>query len=188
MSKVRFLLVGAGATLALGTAGVLASVGAVTLTNSDSHGDAVASAARDTCPRGANGVHGECVSAIASSKSESKSESEAPDTTCTSSSARWKHDLGGRFVAASVLIVRLEARVGSRASLFLLHAMGDEAAHRDSAGDLSPSPGLGPLHHQHRQPHRHGRREEVDMDHRHILVGRGPDPLSATGGRFFLVS
>src|SRR6266851_3226468 len=101
---------------------------------------------------------------------------------------RWKHDLGGRFVAASVLIVRLEARVGSRASLFLLHAMGDEAAHRDSAGDLSPSPGLGPLHHQHRQPHRHGRREEVDMDHRHILVGRGPDPLSATGGRFFLVS
>src|SRR5216683_2171108 len=87
MSKVRFLLVGAGATLALGTAGVLASVGAVTLTNSDSHGDAVASAARDTCPRGASGVHGECVSAIASSKSESKSESEAPDTTCTSSSA-----------------------------------------------------------------------------------------------------
>src|SRR5712691_5589402 len=38
MSKVRFLVVGAGAALALGTAGVLASVGAVTLTNSDSHG------------------------------------------------------------------------------------------------------------------------------------------------------
>ena len=83
MSKVRFLLVGAGAALALGTAGVLASVGAVTVTNSDSHGDAVASAARETCPHGPNGVHGQCVSAIASSKSES----EAPDTTCTSSSA-----------------------------------------------------------------------------------------------------
>src|SRR5260370_10246580 len=83
MSKVGFLLVGAGAALALGTAGVLASVGAVTVTNSDSHGDAVASAARETCPHGPNGVHGQCVSAIASSKSES----EAPDTTCTSSSA-----------------------------------------------------------------------------------------------------
>src|SRR5260370_30255935 len=83
MAKVRFPVVGAGAGLALGTAGVLASVGAVTLTNSDSHGDAVASAARETCPHGPNGVHGQCVSAIASSKSES----EAPDTTCTSSSA-----------------------------------------------------------------------------------------------------
>src|SRR5260370_41054679 len=83
MWKVRFLLVGAGAALALGTAGVLASVGAVTVTNSDSHGDAVASAARETCPHGPNGVHGQCVSAIASSKSES----EAPDPTCTSSSA-----------------------------------------------------------------------------------------------------
>jgi hypothetical protein len=80
MSKVRFLLLGAGAVLALGTAGVLASVGAVTLTNSDSHGDTVASAARETCPRGPNGVHGQCVSAIASSKSESESTS---DTTCT---------------------------------------------------------------------------------------------------------
>jgi hypothetical protein len=87
MSKVRFLLVGAGATLALGTAGVLASVGAVTLTSSDSHGDAVASAARETCPHGPNGVHGKCVSAVASSNSESKAESEAPDTTCNANDA-----------------------------------------------------------------------------------------------------
>jgi hypothetical protein len=72
MSKVRFLLVGAGAALALGTGGVLASVGAASPTNSDSHGDAVSAAARDTCPHGPNGVHGACVSAIASSKSESK--------------------------------------------------------------------------------------------------------------------
>jgi len=79
MSKVRFLLVGVGAALALGTGGVLASVGAVTPTNSDSHGDAVAAAAKDTCPHGPNGVHGKCVSAIASSKSES----EDHDTTCT---------------------------------------------------------------------------------------------------------
>jgi hypothetical protein len=83
MSKVRFLLVGVGGVLALGTAGVLASVGAVTLTNSDSHGDAVASAARELCPHGPNGVHGQCVSAVASSKSES----ETPDKTCTSSSS-----------------------------------------------------------------------------------------------------
>jgi hypothetical protein len=78
MSKVRFLLVGAGAALALGTGGVLASVGAATPTNSDSHGDAVAAAAQDTCPHGPNGVHGKCVSAIASSKSESKES----DSTC----------------------------------------------------------------------------------------------------------
>jgi len=78
MSKVRFLLVGAGAVLALGTGGVLASVGAATPTNSDSHGDAVSTAAKGTCPHGPNGVHGACVSAIASSKSESKES----DSTC----------------------------------------------------------------------------------------------------------
>jgi hypothetical protein len=83
MSKVRFLLVGAGAALALGTAGVLANGGGVTPTNSDSHGDAVASAAQDTCPHGPNGVHGACVSAIASSKSES----EDHDTTCSANDA-----------------------------------------------------------------------------------------------------
>ena len=82
MSKVRFLLVGAGAVLALGTGGVLASVGAVTPTSSDSHGDAVAAAAK-SCPHGPNGVHGQCVSAIASSKSESKGESESTtESTC----------------------------------------------------------------------------------------------------------
>ena len=79
MSKFRYLLVGAGAALALAGAGVLASVGAISLTNSDSHGDTVASAARTTCPHGPNGVHGHCVSAIASSKSEQETESATSD-------------------------------------------------------------------------------------------------------------
>jgi hypothetical protein len=35
-------------------------------TNSDGHGDAVSHAAH-TCPHGAHGVHGECVSAVATS-------------------------------------------------------------------------------------------------------------------------
>ncbi len=35
----------------------------------DAHGDAVASAARN-CPHGANGVHGACVSAIASTEGQ----------------------------------------------------------------------------------------------------------------------
>ena len=82
MSKVRFLLVGAGAALALGTGGVLASVGAVTPTSSGSHGDAVSAAAK-SCPHGPNGVHGECVSDIAQSKSEAK-ESE----TCNANGAK----------------------------------------------------------------------------------------------------
>ena len=79
MSKFRFVLVGAGAALALAGAGVLANVGAISLTNSDSHGDAVASAARTTCPHGPNGVHGQCVSAIASSKSEQGTDSATTD-------------------------------------------------------------------------------------------------------------
>jgi len=79
MSKFRFVLVGAGAALALAGAGVLANVGAISLTNSDSHGDAVASAARTTCPHGPNGVHGQCVSAIASSKSEQETDSATID-------------------------------------------------------------------------------------------------------------
>jgi hypothetical protein len=80
MSKIRFAMVGVGAALALFSAVALANVGSLVSTNNDSHGDAVASAARG-CPHGPNGVHGQCVSAIASSKSESDSEK---DATCTS--------------------------------------------------------------------------------------------------------
>ncbi len=72
MSKVRFLLVGAGAALALVAGGALANVGALTHSNSDSHGDTVASAARTSCPHGPNGVHGKCVSAIAKTDTEAK--------------------------------------------------------------------------------------------------------------------
>src|SRR6266700_899382 len=86
MSKFRYLLVGAGAALALGGAGVLANVGAISLTTSDSHGDEVASAAR-TCPHGPNGVHGQCVSAIASSKSEQDTDSAKSTDTCKAADA-----------------------------------------------------------------------------------------------------
>ena len=64
MFRLRLAILGATAALALGTAGALAMEAAGT--NNDSHGDAVASAARN-CPHGPGGVHGACVSAVASS-------------------------------------------------------------------------------------------------------------------------
>jgi hypothetical protein len=67
VTKIRFLIVSAGsAALLLGGGTALANVSALS-SNSDAHGDAVASAARTTCPHGPGGVHGACVSAIASS-------------------------------------------------------------------------------------------------------------------------
>ena len=70
MHRLRFAILGAVAALALGTGTAVAmqhSAGGET--NSDSHGDAVASAAR-TCPHGAEGVHGQCVSAAASTEGQ----------------------------------------------------------------------------------------------------------------------
>src|SRR5579864_3300630 len=70
MHRLRFAILGAVAALALGTGTAVAmqqSNGGGT--NSDSHGDAVASAAR-MCPHGAGGVHGECVSAVASTEGQ----------------------------------------------------------------------------------------------------------------------
>ncbi|HET7338608.1 MAG TPA: hypothetical protein VFK22_03600 [Candidatus Dormibacteraeota bacterium] len=69
MFKLRLAILGAAATLALGTAGALAMEAAGT-NNSDSHGDAVASAARN-CPTGAGGVHGACVSSVARTQGQS---------------------------------------------------------------------------------------------------------------------
>ncbi len=78
MHKFRFALLGAAAALALGTAGAVAMQSNVAgTTDPDSHGDAVASAARTTCPHGPDGVHGECVSAIASTESQ-ETKDEAP--------------------------------------------------------------------------------------------------------------
>jgi hypothetical protein len=82
MTKIRLLIVSAGAAaLFLGGGTALANVSALS-GNSDAHGDAVASAARTTCPHGPGGVHGACVSAIASGHSESDNNSEdgASDT------------------------------------------------------------------------------------------------------------
>jgi hypothetical protein len=79
MIKLRLAILGAAATLALGTAGAMAMTesGAG---DSDSHGDAVASAARN-CPHGASGVHGHCVSAIASTEGQENESSDQKSTT-----------------------------------------------------------------------------------------------------------
>ena len=69
MFKLRLAILGATAALALGAAGALAMTEGVGGGDPDSHGDAVASAARN-CPHHASGdrdSHGDCVSAIASS-------------------------------------------------------------------------------------------------------------------------
>jgi hypothetical protein len=101
MHRLRFAILGAVAALAMGTASAVAmqeSAGGGT--DPDQHGDAVASAAR-TCPHGPNGVHGQCVSAVASSKSEGQendensnvSQCKAADVTEDSSEkAPAKHD------------------------------------------------------------------------------------------------
>lgn len=73
MHRLRFGLLVVAAALALGTGGALAMTGAVT-TDPDSHGDAVASAARTTCPHGPGDAHGDCVSKIASAEGQENRE------------------------------------------------------------------------------------------------------------------
>lgn len=81
MFKLRLAILGAAAALALGTAGAMAMQGVVS-NDADSHGDAVASAAR-SCPHGPNGVHGACVSAIASSEARENNAQETQDQPST---------------------------------------------------------------------------------------------------------
>jgi hypothetical protein len=78
MFRLRLAILGAAAALALGTAGAMAMQDAGS-SNNDSHGDAVASAARH-CAHGAGGVHGACVSAIASTEA---SENDTNDKSST---------------------------------------------------------------------------------------------------------
>ena len=66
MIKLRLVILGASAVFALGTAGVLAMTETSVSGERDNHGAFVASAAR-TCPHGAGGVHGACVSSVARS-------------------------------------------------------------------------------------------------------------------------
>jgi hypothetical protein len=70
MIKIRFAVAAAAAALALGTASAVAMQEAATGADSDNHGATVSSAARTTCPHGPNGVHGQCVSAIASTNGQ----------------------------------------------------------------------------------------------------------------------
>src|SRR5260370_36872183 len=87
MLKLRFAILGAAAALALGTASAVAMVETAGTSNSDSHGDAVSSAARTTCPHGAGGVHGACVSAIASTEAQDNETEDTsnPAATCKAS-------------------------------------------------------------------------------------------------------
>jgi hypothetical protein len=81
MFKLRLAILGAAAALALGTAGAMAMQG-VGSNDADLHGVAVASAAR-SCPHGPNGVHGACVSAIASSEARENNAQETQDQPST---------------------------------------------------------------------------------------------------------
>lgn len=74
MLKLRFAILGAAAALTLGTATALAMTESATFGGGDSHGDAVASAARN-CAHGAGGVHGACVSSVARTNGQTNSES-----------------------------------------------------------------------------------------------------------------
>lgn len=90
MHRLRFAILGAVAALALGTASAVAmQQNAGPGTDPDQHGDNVALAARTTCPHGADGVHGECVSAVAQSKSGDTKETQETSTvdTCKSTDA-----------------------------------------------------------------------------------------------------
>jgi hypothetical protein len=75
MFKLRLAILGATAALALGTASVFAMTELATSGDSDAHGDAVASAARN-CPHGAGGVHGACVSSVARTNGTDQSEND----------------------------------------------------------------------------------------------------------------
>ena len=74
MLKLRFALFAAAAAIVLGTASAMAMQESASGADPDSHGDKVSSAARMTCPHGPNGVHGQCVSAIASANGDKQSD------------------------------------------------------------------------------------------------------------------
>lgn len=79
MHRFRLAILGAAAaTLLLGGASAFAMQQDAAGSDPDSHGDAVASAAR-SCPHGASGVHGHCVSAIASAEGQENREGAQSD-------------------------------------------------------------------------------------------------------------
>ena len=75
MFRLRLAILGAAATLALGTAGVMAMQETAGSGEGDAHGDAVASAARN-CPHGPGDAHGDCVSSVARSNEGNAQENE----------------------------------------------------------------------------------------------------------------
>lgn len=79
MFRLRLAILGATAALALGSAGALAMEAAGT-TDSDGHGDAVSSAARN-CAHGPGGVHGACVSSVARSEGAENNDKDQSGTT-----------------------------------------------------------------------------------------------------------
>ena len=81
MFRLRLAILGAAAALALGTGGAMAMQDAGS-NNADSHGGAVAAAAH-SCAHGAGGVHGTCVSAIASTEASENDSQETNDKSST---------------------------------------------------------------------------------------------------------
>ncbi len=67
MIKLRIAVVAAAAALTFGSGTAMAMHESA---SGDNHGAIVSSAARTTCPTGPNGVHGQCVSAIASTNGQ----------------------------------------------------------------------------------------------------------------------
>lgn len=93
MLRLRLAILGAAAALALGTAGVMAMT--ETNVSGDNHGALVASAARN-CPHGAGGVHGACVSAVASTNGQSHRDGQQSARVHACQDANTGHDKAGR--------------------------------------------------------------------------------------------
>jgi len=91
MLKLRLAILGASAALALGTATALAMTETSVSGDRDNHGAAVASAARN-CPHGASGVHGACVSAIASTNGQAHRDGQQSARVKACLAARTTHD------------------------------------------------------------------------------------------------
>ena len=125
MLKLRFAILGAAAALALGAAGAVAMEEGA----GDAHGDAVASAARTTCPNhasGVRGVHGECVSDIASAEGQENREGAQSDRVQACKAKDATEDKTEKAPAkgdkAAIAADRIEDRAEQQAFVACLHA------------------------------------------------------------------
>jgi hypothetical protein len=91
MFRLRLAILGATAALALGTATGLAMTATTVSGDRDNHGSVV-SAAAHTCPQGADGAHGDCVSAVASTNGQSHRDGQQSARVQACLAARTTHD------------------------------------------------------------------------------------------------